>query len=296
MRIVITGSSGRIGRALHQRLAPRHQVVGLDRVPAPTTTVVCDLLDAGRIRAALVGADAIVHLAALHSGYLGVVPDAEFRRINVEGTRVVAGAAIAVGVSRFVHGSTTALYGGAVDPAATGLAAWIDEAATPRPQILYHETRLRAEQIVRSYGEAGALAVTILRISRCLPEPLPARALHRLHCGIDTRDVATVHERALESFVQGGVRLYVVSANTPFQPRDCARLAHDAPAVLRERAPALVETFARRGWPLPQVIDRIYDASLARRALGWTPLYGFEDVLAEAAQGTAAAHPQPQSG
>jgi hypothetical protein len=35
-----------------------------------------------------------------------------------------------------------------------------------------------------------------------------------------------------------------------------------------------------RGWPLPARIDRVYDASLAREELGWTPRHGFRSVLA----------------
>lgn len=281
MRIVLTGSSGRLGRAIHARLAPRHSIVGLDRVAAPTTQVVCDLQDATRVRSALVGADAVIHVAALHAPQVGVLPDAEFRRVNVEGTRVLAGAAIAVGVGRFVYTSTTALYGAAVNTVAGEHAAWIDEGVTPRPLTIYHETKLRAEQLLQGYGEAGALAVTILRVSRCFPEPLPEMAAYRLHRGIDARDVAAAHERALATHSRGGARLYVVSGRTPFEPRDCAALARDAAAVLRRRAPALAAEFERRGWALPRTIDRVYDSSRAATELGWRTEHGFETLLAE---------------
>ena len=280
MRIVVTGSSGRIGRVIHAHLARRHDVVGLDRVPAPTTEVVCDLLDAARVRSALVGADAVVHAAALHGAHLGSVADAEFRRVNVEGTRCVAGAAIAVGVARFVYTSTTALYGAAIDPAGSGHAAWIDEEVTPRPLNIYHETKLRAEQLLYGYGEAGALAVTILRIARCFDEAPPLVARYRLHRGVDVRDVAAAHERAIECYSRGGSRLFVISGHTPFRPCDCERLAHDAPAVLRQRAADLVDAFARRGWSLPTTIDRVYDPTLAEQSLDWQAVHGFDTALA----------------
>ncbi len=280
MKIVITGAAGRIGREIHARLAARHDVVGLDRVPAPTVRVVCDLLDSGAVRAALVGADAVIHTAALHAPHVGRESDAEFRRVNVEGTRALAGQAIAVGVSRFVHTSTTALYGAAVPEAAgAGLAAWIDEHTAPRPVTIYHETKLQAEQLLQSYGRAGALVVTILRMSRCFPEPATRMATYRLHRGIDARDVATAHERAVETFTTGGARMFVISATTPFLPEDCEALARDAPAVLRRRAPALVQAFARRAWLLPRTIDRVYDSREAARALRWRPIYGYDEVL-----------------
>ena len=45
------------------------------------------------------------------------------------------------------------------------------------------------------------------------------------------------------------------------------------------RAPALLRAFEQRRWPLPQRIDRVYDAQLACRQLGWQPRHGFDEVL-----------------
>ena len=61
---------------------------------------------------------------------------------------------------------------------------------------------------------------------------------------------------------------------------DVHLLRHDAPAVLRRRAPELVEAFARRGWPLPAGIDRVCDPARAIAALGWRPRHGFAELLA----------------
>lgn len=44
-------------------------------------------------------------------------------------------------------------------------------------------------------------------------------------------------------------------------------------------SPALVEGFARRGWSLPESIDRISSPARASRGLGWEPRYGFGEVL-----------------
>jgi UDP-glucose 4-epimerase len=278
MKIVVTGSSGPVGRAIYERLARLHRVVGVDRRPSPTADVVCDLADTAAIRSALVGADAVVHTAALHAPHVGREPDAEFRRINVEGTRLLAGQAIAVGVSRFVYTSTTSLYG-VLAPPGTAPAAWIDEHTVPRPRTIYHETKLQAEQLLQRYGQAGAMIVTILRMSRCFAEPAPDMAVHRLHRGIDARDVATAHERAIETFNSLGARTYLISAATPFLPQDCADLGRDAGRVLQRRAPALVAAFASRGWPLPATLDRVYDSRQAQRDLRWKPEFGFEHIL-----------------
>lgn len=67
MKVLVTGSSGFIGQALVRRLRTEHcDVVGLDKIPAETTDIVCDILDAGGLTEAVTGAapDAVVHLAA----------------------------------------------------------------------------------------------------------------------------------------------------------------------------------------------------------------------------------------
>jgi nucleoside-diphosphate-sugar epimerase len=67
MKILVTGSSGFIGQALVQRLRTEGcAVVGLDKVPAAATDIVCDLLEADRLKEAVQHAapDALVHLAA----------------------------------------------------------------------------------------------------------------------------------------------------------------------------------------------------------------------------------------
>jgi UDP-glucose 4-epimerase len=276
VRVLVTGASGRIGRALMVRLARSHQVLGLDRAPSSTAHWVGDLGDAGLLRRALQGVEGVVHAAALHAPQVGRLPDAEFQRINVDATRALAEAACAAGVAQFVYTSTTALYGDAATSAQA--AGWVDEALVPQPRTVYHRSKLAAEQLLARYAEAGAFGLTVLRMSRCFPETAPQMACARLHRGVDARDVAEAHARALDT-ARPGSRGYVISGPTPFQPGDVAALKREAPAVLRQRAPALVQAFAERGWALPASIDRVYSPALARRELGWQPRFGFAEVL-----------------
>ena len=276
MKILVTGSSGRIGRAIYVRLCREHEVVGFDRSPSSTATIVGDLLDVGLLRDALRSVDAVVHTAALHAPHVGIVPDAEFQRVNVEGTRVLAAMATEAGVRQFVFTSTTALYGSAATPILA--AGWVDEDLKPKPESIYHSTKLAAEELLETTSRQGALAVTVIRMSRCFPEPAPIMAAYRLHRGIDARDVADAHARALQTPVQG-FRRFLVSGATPFTSHDVDDLLRDAPSVLVRRAPALVEAFTRRGWSLPQAIDRVYSPALAMKQLVWQPRYGFAEVL-----------------
>src|SRR5262245_37449880 len=118
-RVVVTGSGGRVGRAIVRRLAGEHVVIGVDRWPASTAVHhVGDVADRRVLDAACAGADAVIHVAALHAPHVGNVADREFERVNVGGTEAVIAAARDAGIARIVFTSTTALYG------RTG---WIDE-------------------------------------------------------------------------------------------------------------------------------------------------------------------------
>ncbi|GAA1858444.1 NAD-dependent epimerase/dehydratase family protein [Myceligenerans crystallogenes] len=112
-RIVVTGSSGMLGSALVRRLAQEGaDVVGIDRAPdaaAPrgVVQVTADVRDDDAVLAGLHGADAVVHCVAALPSY----PEDQIRDITVGGTRAVLRAARRAGVPRFVHISSTAVYG-----------------------------------------------------------------------------------------------------------------------------------------------------------------------------------------
>ena len=282
MKILVTGAAGRVGRAIHARLGREHEVVGLDRKASPTTDVVASIEDAGRMRRALHGVQAVVHVAALHAPHVGRQSEAIFEFVNVDATEQLARLALQEGVRRFVFTSTTALYGAT---ATQGAAAWVDEGTVPAPRTVYHRTKIAAERALQAIAEDGGLAVTALRMSRCFPEPAPLMAVYRLHRGVDARDVAEAHAAAL-AWNGPGYRRYVVSGATPFEPADAAALSADAAGVIERRAPALAAAFAARGWKLPRSIDRVYDPRHAMAELGWRSRYGFEEVLAELDRGS----------
>ncbi|WEX87031.1 NAD(P)-dependent oxidoreductase [Sinorhizobium garamanticum] len=276
MRIVLTGSSGRVGRAIFSALAERYEVVGIDRSPFSTTHVVGDFVSEALLSSVLKEADAVIHTASLHAPHVSTIPDEEFQRINVEGVRLLAKTAIAAGVKRLIFTSTTALYGYAVSP---GSCVWIDENTAPLPKSIYHRTKLEAEHLLEGMA-CSELAVRVLRMSRSFPEPGDVMATYRLHRGVDVRDVADAHLAALANSGPYFQR-YIISAATPFTKRDCHNLAMDAASLIRLRAPALATEFERRGWYLPNSIDRIYDSGRAERTLGWHPRFGFSEVLAQ---------------
>jgi nucleoside-diphosphate-sugar epimerase len=279
VKVLVTGSSGRIGGAIAARLSLRHAVAGVDLRAGPLTTELADVENTSRLAELLQGADAVIHTASLHVPDLAARSAADFRATNVEATRRLLAAAGEAGVSRFVYTSTTSLSGDAMLPAA-GEAAWVTESLAPRPRDVYDETKLAAEEACAAASRAGLSAVA-LRMSRCFPEEPRVVAIYRLHRGVDAEDVAAAHELALAP-APAGFRVFNISAPTPFTRADCGRLFDDAASVILERHPWAAAEFARRGWELPRSIDRVYVVERAIAELGYRPQHDFAALFPQA--------------
>src|SRR4051812_3737928 len=118
MRILVTGSAGHLGEALVRTLpAEGHEVVGLDVLASPHTTVVGSIADRALVKTAVDGVDAIVHAATLHKPHVGSHGRQEFVDANITGTLNLLEEAVKAGVSRFVFTSTTSAFGRALTPA-----------------------------------------------------------------------------------------------------------------------------------------------------------------------------------
>ncbi|EHN68526.1 NAD-dependent epimerase/dehydratase family protein [Aliivibrio fischeri] len=276
MRILVTGSAGRVGRAIYIKLMRTHDVVGIDKVPCSTVDYVGDIRDSSLIDKALKNIDVIIHTAAVHAPHVGLVSDSEFQSINVDATERLALAGIKAGIKHFVFTSTTALYGYASTP--KSIAGWIDEDVTPQPKSIYHKSKIAAETKLKEISILFQLPVTVLQMSRCFPEPADLMAVFRLTRGIDARDVASAHLCAVEKRLSGFNR-FIISGVTPFHLSDCEALYTEAETVIKHKCPEIALAFKQRDWQLPQSLDRVYNSSSAREKLGWSPLHGFESVL-----------------
>lgn len=111
-RVLVTGATGFVGRSLVPRLlAEGYAVRALarrhGRVPPNTFTgaevVLGDLLDSGSIQRAMMGVTHVVHLAAVADSSDAAANE----RVNVGGSRVVAGAARDCGVRAVLNISST---------------------------------------------------------------------------------------------------------------------------------------------------------------------------------------------
>lgn len=117
MQIAITGGSGRIGQAVVTRaLADQHRVVCIDQ-RAPTTIhhnltfIQADIGNYVELEAALLGCDALVHLAAIPSPH--GIAEHIVHNTNVVGSYNALAAAAALGIKRICQASSINATGAA---------------------------------------------------------------------------------------------------------------------------------------------------------------------------------------
>src|SRR3954468_19616333 len=112
MRVLLTGSSGWLGRFLAPRLRGNgHEVTGLDVAPGANTDVIGSVADRALVDRIFAerGIEAVIHAGGLHKPDIARYPLEAFASVNVEGTRYLLEAATAAGSDRFVFTSTTSL-------------------------------------------------------------------------------------------------------------------------------------------------------------------------------------------
>lgn len=301
MRILVTGASGFIGRALASRLVESgHRVVGAVRRATPLPAgverlTVPDLRGPWDWRGALDGIDAIAHLA----GRVHVLRDAFnqplslFRCVNVAATRRLAAAAAEQGVGRFLLVSTIKVNGERTPERPFA------EDDPPAPAEPYARSKLEAEQAV---VDRNGMAHVILRpplvygpevkanfrrlIELCdAGWPLPFRAITGKRSIIGVRNLVAAIERCLTAPEAAG-RLYLVRDREDVTIGELTRaiaVALGRPSRQFAVPAGLLRTLGAVTGQR-EVIERLIeplrvDDSAIRRELGWMPPFSLAEEL-----------------
>ena len=179
-KIVITGGTGFVGRAVLERLFERNSetrlVVPTRRLAngrqvalLPTVDLVeCNVHDPAALPGLLHGADALVHLVAILHG-----SEADFDRVHVQLPRHLAAACAAAGVPRVVHVSALGVAAHApsayLRSKAAGEAVWHQAAQLHPPPHALDITMLRPSVIFGAEDRFTNLFVALQRVFPLLP-------------------------------------------------------------------------------------------------------------------------------
>lgn len=176
-RILVTGSAGRIGRAVVQALvAAGHEVHGFDLRPSPGLPAghwhVGNLTDAALLRQLMHQRDAVIHLAATPDDTTYPRPMApadqdnfinELLPNNIIGTYNILEAARSVRLPRLVMASTGQVVWEQVDHG-----PWpLDEHAPFTPRYWYACTKVFMEMAATTYARDHQIPTVVVRLGWC---------------------------------------------------------------------------------------------------------------------------------
>ena len=282
-RVVVTGGSGKVGRAcVRDLLEHGYEVVNLDAVPpkealCPFTKI--DLTDFGQTMEGLSsiddrfdGADAVVHLAAIPAP--GRHPNAVIFENNMVSTYNVFEAARRLGIKNVVWASSETVLGLPFDTPPPY--APVDEEYPGRPESAYSLSKLLSEEMAKQFCRWDPeLKIIGLRFSNVMEvdayQAFPsfdANAMQRkwnLWAYIDARDAAQAIRKSLEYQATGADVFIIANADGVMTRPNAELMAEVFPDVPMKKEVGPHETLLS--------IDK------ARRLLGYEPQYTWRDEV-----------------
>lgn len=299
-RVVVTGGSGKAGRAVVRDLIEHgHDVVNVDVVPGETEPraapfLRADLTDLGETIESLRGSEVVIHLAAIPAPRIRTVE--QTFEINMLSTYNVFSASALLGLERVVWASSETVVGlpfgrtharNLLDPAAAPGHhvqpdyAPIDEAHPLRPHSSYSLSKVLSEEMAREFARWSRIPFIGLRFS-AIREPAEYESFpdswRDPHAGewnlwgyVDARDVGQACRLSLNAPVTGADVFMIAAADTASDRPNADLMTECFPSVRLATTIGEYETLLS--------IDK------ARRVLGYDPGYSWRDALAVPAGG-----------
>lgn len=313
MKVLLTGADGFIGSHLAEQLVrDGHDVRAivlynsfdsrgwLDGAPVEITSeiefVPGDIRDPALMMSAVAGREAVLHLAALIAiPYSYVAPDL-YVQTNIQGTVNLLNAARAHDIGRFIHTSTSEVYG-------TAQFVPMHEGHPLQGQSPYSASKIAADQMVYSFFSSFGLRTVTIRPFNTFGPRQSARAviptiISQLAAGkrevslgalTPTRDFTYVPDTvsgftAALTSTAGIGEVLNLGAGFEVSIAETFRLIADVMGV-----DAIVVEESGRLRPANSEVERLFsDNSKARSLLDWTPEYadldGFRRGLAATAE------------
>lgn len=287
MKVLVTGTSGMVGSRALPQLAKRFDVTGLDIQPSTSSlrTIQADLTDYEQVKAATVGMDAVVHLAALLCK-----PQADRSiDLNVKATGNLLQAAVENGVKRVVYCSTVWASGhGLTEPYLP-----IDEDVPCQPVCMYGQTKWLGELMTEYYARMHGLETVIIRFCGFHPcagytddgqidwehadvPGLFGRYLRSGHKLMNPVDLGEAFGLAVQKPGIAGKR-FVVGVSTPYVASDAAALRSLPGAVIERYYPGVPALLEEIGIDIP-AMPYYFRHDQARTVLGFRSQHDLGDL------------------
>jgi nucleoside-diphosphate-sugar epimerase len=273
-KIVVTGGSGKAGRAVVRELLDHdYEVLNVDLAPpgeALTPFLRVDLTDLGQTIEVLHGAEGVVHLAAIPAP--GLQSEEVTFRVNMASTYNVFSAATMLGLKRVVWASSETTLGLPFDREQPAYAP-IDEDHPLYPESSYALSKVLSEEMARQFNRWSGAPFVGLRFSNIM-EPQDYQrfpgfwddALLRkwnLWGYVDARDVAQSCRLGLEADIQGAEAFIIAAADTVMNRPNSELMAEVFPQVSLRDGTGAFET--------------LLSITKARKLLGYAPEYSWRD-------------------
>lgn len=305
MRILITGAGGFIGsHVVEATVRAGHQVRCIvnynsrsdfgyvaalpDDIRAELDVRVADIRDSEAVYACGEKVDAIFHLAALIGIPYSYVAPMSYVQVNVQGTMNLLNMCRRFGVKRFVHTSTSEVYGSAEYTP-------IDERHPLVGQSPYSASKIAADKVAESYALSFDLPVTILRPfntfgpRQSLRAIIPTLASQLLDKNVLMVQAGSLHTVRDYTYVTDTADAYLKSLDCNVSLGKAINLGTGVGFSIAEIYEKLqnlsgirkpIETDRQRVRPENSEVQRlISNNELARKLLRWKPQVSFESGL-----------------
>ncbi|MEX1078663.1 MAG: GDP-mannose 4,6-dehydratase [Homoserinimonas sp.] len=313
MKVLLTGADGFIGSHLAEQLVrDGHEVRAiviynsldswgwLDTVSADVTSQIeiipGDIRDPALMMSAVSGCEAVLHLAALIAiPYSYVAPDL-YVQTNIQGTLNLLNAARAADVGRFIHTSTSEVYG-------TARYVPMDEGHPLQGQSPYSASKIGADQMVNSYFTSFGLPTVTVRPFNTFGPRQSARAvipaiITQLAAGKREVQLGALSPTRDFTYVADTVSGFTAALTSAAGVGEVINLGVGFEISIWETFSSIAEVMGidavaaedpNRLRPQNSEVERLYSNNTkAKELLGWSPslagLEGFRAGLAQTAE------------
>lgn len=246
-----------------------------------------DIRDPFFVNQLIKGCDKVLHLAALIAIPYSYIAPASYLQTNIQGSLNMIQAAKEHNIERFIHTSTSEVYG-------TAQFVPITEEHPLQAQSPYAASKIAADQMVMSYFHSFETPVITLRPFNTYGPRQSARAIiptviSQIAGGQNTIKLGALHPTRDFNFVKDTVSGFIAALNTDQGVGEVINLGSNFEVSIGDTVKIIAELMGdniqiqqdpQRMRPAGSEVERLWaDNSKAQHLLNWSPAYAKQDGL-----------------